>query len=404
MRKLVAVVVLLVLGAPAQAAELKGPPGTSDDKVLVIGIDGTRIDKIDEAIAAGDAPNLQRIRRDGFLLPTRLPYSPPEALTISEVGWSTIAAGVGPAKHGVNGFMLNEDPGQATKNGYLDFLTRIEAERPSLSTFLASDWANIGLHEHGGPIFGDAIDARFAIAASNSIEAYDEGDQQVADASERYLRTGNPDAGFVYFGVVDEVAHIDGSARPSYLAAIKRSDRRVGQLLSAISARRSFRRERWTVLLTTDHGQRDLEEGSALSHGGPSDLEETSFVGGFGFGISDAPAAPGIVDIAPTVLARLGIPIDPAWDLDGRALFQAAAVPAPRVRARRTKRGTAVVVLAPDGSPPLAKVIVRGRTKRADGTRKVRILLPRRLTGKVRVTVVDTDGTRSHQSTPVAAG
>ena len=39
-----------------------------------------------------------------------------------------------------------------------------------MSTFLASDWANIGRHERGGPIFSDMIDAKHATAAEDSIE------------------------------------------------------------------------------------------------------------------------------------------------------------------------------------------------------------------------------------------
>ena len=128
----------------------------SHAKVLVIGVDGTRWDLVRRAMAEGRAPNLARLGREGVAGPTLLPYTPPAALTISEVGWSTIASGVGPAKHGVNGFMLNNDPGQATKNGYADFLTRAESLRPAISTFLASDWANIGRPENGGPIFGTA--------------------------------------------------------------------------------------------------------------------------------------------------------------------------------------------------------------------------------------------------------
>ena len=59
----------------------------------------------------------------------------------------------------MDGRKFNRDPGQATKNGYLDFITRIEAAAPSLNTYLASDWVNIGTTENGGPIFGSAMDA-----------------------------------------------------------------------------------------------------------------------------------------------------------------------------------------------------------------------------------------------------
>ena len=133
-------------------------------------------------------------------MPSLLAYQPPEAATLSEVGWSSIATGVWPAKHGVRGIFVNNDPGQATKNGYPDFLTRVEQVRPGLSTFLASNWANIGRHENGGPIFGDRIDARYALAAPGTIEGWDQADQEVTDVAARYLREGDPDAGFVYLG------------------------------------------------------------------------------------------------------------------------------------------------------------------------------------------------------------
>jgi predicted AlkP superfamily pyrophosphatase or phosphodiesterase len=315
-----------VVCTPAVAAQpvLSGPDGASKRNVLVIGIDGTRWDRLEEAIAAGRTPNLSRLIRRGFGVPSELDYAPPEALTISEVGWSSVASGVWPEKHGVFGYRLNMDPGQATKNGYADFLTRIESVRPRLSTFLASDWGNIGTEESGGPIFGDAADAVSATAISeNTVEAWDEGDRGVTRVAARYLRRGDPDAGFVYLGAVDEAAHVLGSATPAYLEAIEKADRRVGRLLRAIKQRKTRKREMWTILVTTDHGQQNLGFGSTFSHGFGSTLERTAFVIAAGRGAADAvmPETAEIVDIAPTALRRLGIRVDPTWNLDGRPLW-----------------------------------------------------------------------------------
>jgi predicted AlkP superfamily pyrophosphatase or phosphodiesterase len=188
---------------------------------------------------SGRAPNLARLLRQGFGRRHLLEFGP-ATFTLSEVGWSSVASGVWEDKHGVDGSKFNMDPGQATKNGYLDFLTRIESRRPRLSTFLASDWDNIGLAENGGPIFGDAMDANFAARVEEeTIEAWDQGDEEVTREATRYLRRGNPDAGFVYLGLVDETAHLAGSATPTYAAAITTTDRRIGRLLAAIRARRS---------------------------------------------------------------------------------------------------------------------------------------------------------------------
>lgn len=315
----VAALLLLVPGVVAAKAKLKGPPGTSRDKVLVIGTDGTRWDKIEEAQLAGRAPNLARLASQGFGVPSLLRYQPPGALTLSEVGWCSIATGVWPGKHGVRGYRINMDPLQATKNGYDDFLTRAEQERPRLSTFVASDWDNIALHRNGGPIFGDDIDARFTVSPPGSIAGYDRGDEQVTRAAVRYLRRGSPDAGFVYLGVVDETAHIIGSATPGYIDAIEATDARIGRLVRAIRSRP--RRERWTILVTTDHGERDLSSGTPFSHGFGSTLERTSFVIASGAGIARREQRSArIVDIAPTALSRLGINVKPTWRLDGRSL------------------------------------------------------------------------------------
>src|SRR5215212_6865756 len=318
---------LLIIAAPAAArAPLVGPAGTSLDKVLVIGTDGTRWDLLDAAMKSGDAPNLARLRRQGFGRPSTLLYGP-NTLTLSEVGWSSIASGVWDDKHGIDGSKLNMDPGQATKNGYLDFLTRVERARPRLSTFLASDWDNIGLPLNGGPIFGSAMDVNFAARVpAETIDDWDRGDASVSTAAERYLRSGSPDAAFVYLGLVDETAHLAGSATPTYAAAIRTTDARIGRLLRAVRSRPTYAFESWTILVTTDHGQRPLSEPSLLSHYGRTKLELTSFVFGTGPGLGRNVTKPKVVDINPTVLHQLGLSVPGKWNLDGHSLSQARSL------------------------------------------------------------------------------
>ncbi len=362
----------LLPSAPlAHAQDLKGPDGTSTSKVLVVGTDGTRIDLVRKVMAEGGAPNLKALGEDGFAVPSLLAYQLPQAATLSEVGWSTIATGVWPDKHGVNGVFLNNDPRQSTKNGYPDFLTRLEQVRPQLSTFLASDWGNIGQHVNGGPIFGDGIDARLALDAEGTIDAFDAADQQIADTTARYLRDGNPDAGFVYFGVVDECAHNDGSANPRYQQAIRDTDRRIGQLLTAIRARRTYLSERWLVIVTTDHGQQPLTYASPASHGFNSALERLSFVAAAGLGLQRAPFADiRVVDIAPTVFERLGLPVNHTWNLDGRSFSPEPEVPRPTISLRRFPGGRLrVLVKAPQGAPDLKGVHVGRRSFPAHGRR-----------------------------------
>jgi arylsulfatase A-like enzyme len=124
----------------------------------------------------------------------------------------------------------------------------------------------------------------------------------------------------VYFGAADEAGHAMGPLSAAYDHALLTQDTHLGRLLDAIDARRSHpgrADERWTVLVTTDHGHLD-----AGGHGGDTRAEREVFV------ILAEPGVPGgtrldtprLIDIAPTVLDRLRIPVDPVWGLQGRIL------------------------------------------------------------------------------------
>ncbi len=371
MRLALALCALALAAPPALAqAPLAGPDGTSLNKVLVIGTDGTRWDLLEKAMKAGRAPNLARLRREGFGHPTLLEFGP-NTFTLSEVGWSSIASGVWEDKHGVDGSKFNMDPGQATKNGYLDFLTRIENGRARLSTFLASDWDNLGLAENGGPIFGSAMDANFAARVPvETIDAWNRGDVEVTAASTRYLRRGNPDAGFVYLGLVDETAHLAGSATPTYANAIATTDARIGKLLRAIRSRASYPFESWTILVVTDHGQKPLSEPSIISHFGQTELELTSFVIGSGPGLGRNVKKPKVVDILPTVLHQLGL--RDAGELEHRRPLALAAPSRPR-RPRRSVRGGRLVAKLSLGSRPKVRRIDFHLPARARGAATVRV-------------------------------
>ena len=319
MRALATALAFLAVGATPALAQK--PAAANLDKVLVIGTDGTRWDLLRDAMRQGRAPNLARLARQGFAKPSKLEHGP-QVLTLSEVGWSSIASGVWPDKHGVDGRKFNMDPKQATKNGYLDFLTRVRRAKPRLDTYLAADWANLGLAQNGGPIFGPTTD-RFAISVdTETLAAWNAGDVQVTNAAKSFLRNGDADASFVYFGFVDENAHLVGSATPAYRQSITTTDARIGQVLRAVRRRPTYGFESWTIIVTTDHGQRPLDEPSLVSHLSQTPLEITSFLLGAGPGLGN-PKRPKVVDVAPTVLQRLGIPVRKAWKLDGRPLGRA---------------------------------------------------------------------------------
>ncbi|MDF2709432.1 MAG: hypothetical protein K0R62_5084 [Nonomuraea muscovyensis] len=300
-------------------------------KVLVVGMDGLRFDRL----TALRPPVLTALIEAGAYGTSLLPYgvageprteSPGEvvpeghhdgvaaggrviaARTDSGPGWSSVATGVWPDKHGVvdNGFA----GAQFTK--YPDFLTRAQEARPDLVTGAFFSWP--ALDEHGA--FGPGIGARGVY--DGYATTWGAADEQVAAAALRHLADTAADLSFVYLGDTDEVAHALGPLGQEYADALRTQDAQFGALLDTVRARPSYPEERWTVLVTTDHGHVD-----GGGHGGVSDAERTVFVvagrlgedlGGVSLG------APRPVDVAPTALAALGIDPDPAWDLDGEPL------------------------------------------------------------------------------------
>ncbi|MFE2135932.1 alkaline phosphatase family protein [Streptomyces sp. NPDC059466] len=270
-------------------------------KVLVIGLDGTLLNRIKDA----DAPNLDALMAAGLTAPSSI-YANPFAPTLSGPGWSTIITGVWPDKHNVKD---NNFTGQKFAQ-YPDFLTRIETAKPSLSTYAVSSWA---------PITDTVFSSKVVTRVSTPGAEYDTGTTSRAVAT---LRGGNPDAVFVQLDNVDHAGHSYGAASQQYLDAIHGVDTQVGQLVAAVEGRASYPNEDWLIMVTADHGHTD-----AGGHGGSSRPERQTFMIATGAG-----TAPGSVrhdikmpDVAASALAHLGIAIDPAWGLDGRPLQQPVA-------------------------------------------------------------------------------
>ncbi|MEV0199246.1 alkaline phosphatase family protein [Nonomuraea sp. NPDC050691] len=148
------------------------------------------------------------------------------ARTDSGPGWASIATGVWPDKHGVvdNGFAAP----QFTK--YPDFLTRAQEARPDLVTSAFFSWA--ALAEHGA--FGPSIGTRFVL--DGYALTWSVADRQVADAARDHLAGTGPDLSFVYLGDTDEVAHALGPLCPEYTDALLLQDAYLGGLLDVIRA------------------------------------------------------------------------------------------------------------------------------------------------------------------------
>lgn len=69
-----------------------------------------------------------------------------------------------------------------------------------------------------------------------------------------YLANGNPDSTFIHLDEVDGTGHSYGTEHAEYLAALRKMDGQIGEILNAVKNRPGYKSEGWLVALTADHG------------------------------------------------------------------------------------------------------------------------------------------------------
>lgn len=267
------------LGAAQGAAALT-------NKVLIIGIDGT----MPSAMAVARTPNIDALKSNGCHS-VRVVTHP---VTHSASCWSSMFTGVWGDKHAVN------DPGNSFSGNrfasYPSFFQRLESAKSSLNTLAFARWA---------PMLTAVPDADLKTSFTS--------DAAVTDGICQQLTNANPDVAWMLLLDVDSAGHASGwgPTVPNYVAAIETADRRVGQIVGALTNRVTYTNEDWLVIVQTDHGEHDHP-----------DPERSRVI----FSIYSGPSAargvlwpaPAIVDVCATVLAHMHVPIDPQWDLDAR--------------------------------------------------------------------------------------
>jgi arylsulfatase A-like enzyme len=259
---------------PDKISDGPGPPR----KVLVVGWDGAKPDSVQLA----STPNLERVASWGgisYEASTQLSHA-----TISAPGWASVMTGVEPEKHGVtfNGFYDNRD------TSWLTFVQR--AQDAGLRTGVAAVWPEVAL---------DIVEEGAADEASV------DGEDEVADWMAGHIEADTFDVHFVHQDAPDHAGHDTGyyPDNPDYISAIEASDLRLGRMLDAIEARTD---EEWLVAVTTDHGA------SGGGHGGMDADNQTIWTayGTPGETRDWGLANPSHLDVHPTVLDFLGIPVD----------------------------------------------------------------------------------------------
>ena len=281
---------LLVLAAcaPQPSAMAAAPPR----HVVLVVVDGLRPD----AIAAAPAPQLLALTRDGA---TTLKARAVE-IPLTLPGFTTMVTGLPPSRHGIT---WNEDRGMTL-------------ELPTIFSRIAEAGWPAALYAGKSK-----LRALAAAGTADPVHAPEPGDRHwelgdsaaLAQAFAREFAPRPPAFALVHFRDPDHVGHDEGWMSRKYLDAVRHADDALGVVLAAIAA--SPAAGRTTVVLTADHGG----EGTHHRGRGPEAdwlIPFTCRVPGRKPGRIEGAVT--LLDVAPTVLAALGLP--PLPGATGRAV------------------------------------------------------------------------------------
>ncbi len=260
----------------------------SQNKVLILGIDGCRPDVLLKA----KTPSLDRLWQNGaytFNAKT-------DDLSWSGVCWTAMLTGVWKEKHNVRS---NQYKNPNIKQ-YPHFFNLAKQQKPELQTYSIANWS---------PVHNILQDGDATVAIDKTTDA------MVTKSVVKILKNQAVDVMFVHLDNVDHAGHKYGYAidNAKYIKSIEKTDRYIGKIMKALKSRKNYTNENWLILVSTDHG------GSGKSHGKAIPEHTTIFyiASGKGAGHGEITKQVNVTDVAVTALKHLGLEIKEEWKLDG---------------------------------------------------------------------------------------
>ncbi|HUS62473.1 MAG TPA: alkaline phosphatase family protein [Acidimicrobiales bacterium] len=246
-----------------------GPPSR---KVLLLVIDGCRLDRLHEA----DTPFLDRLAGEGIAYASCHTAYPARTVTC----FSSMLTGAPPVVHGMRS----------------NFVPSLGVKCESIFDVVPSSQM-VGI-AHLVDAFGDKVSTVTAVMPNDEIDA------ALCAKAREVVERDDPDLLVVQTLSVDQTGHFRGSYHDEYLAHISSTDRELEALVAWIS-------QRWggldgvTIGVLSDHGQ-----GIGIGgHGHWSETERLVPCIWWGAGVPAAPvrSTSSILDVAPTLAHRMGV-------------------------------------------------------------------------------------------------
>jgi predicted AlkP superfamily pyrophosphatase or phosphodiesterase len=291
-------------------------------KVVLVIADGIPADVIERLCP----PAMQQIIQEGAYTRahvggTKGTYT--ETPTISAPGYNDMLTGTWGYKHNVW-----DNDNQHPNYNYPTIFRLFKTARPAGTTAIFSTWV-----ENRKMLLGTGLPQTGNLAVDYVYDGFEQDtiqfphdkaslylhhiDDHVVNCADSVIRTKAPDLSWIYLEYTDDVGHSKGTGK-EFDKAIGLLDEQMKKIAAAIRFREANYKEKWLLVITTDHGRDSL---TGNGHGDQSLRERTTWF------ILNKPvtnaylksAQPGIVDILPSVANYLNIdlPASAKRELDG---------------------------------------------------------------------------------------
>jgi arylsulfatase A-like enzyme len=224
--------------------------------VLLISVDGLCVRKLDEYLAAGDLPNIQKVFAEGGVRVRAAVATQP---TITYANFTTILTGRAPGSHGILG------------NKWFDRFALFYRDYTTTATyrFVDDEFAAPTVYERLANATSASVQSAVRRGATRIIDNWatsgvrwyfgylEDIDWLEISRLEEIARDANrrhrwPSFIHLYLPAVDEIGHRHGCDSAEYRHSVMNVDAQIGRLHAALS--RAGLLDRTDLVLTSDHG------------------------------------------------------------------------------------------------------------------------------------------------------